>query len=48
MDYNKPHHFMDTKSLNTKHVYLALKLSKYHFSTDDYQCKVNAAADALL
>ena len=39
--------FMDTKSLSSKQVRWAQKLSQYHFQINYYQGKMNAAADAL-
>ena len=38
---------MDTKSLSSRQVYLAKKLSRYHFRIDYRQSKANGAADAL-
>ena len=39
--------FMDTKSLSSKQVRWAQKLSQYHFQIDYRQGKANGAADAL-
>ena len=47
MDHNNLRCFMDTKSLNSRQVCWAQKLSQYHFRIDYCQGKVNAAADAL-
>ncbi len=38
---------MDTKSLNFRQVYLALKISKYYFQIDYFQGKANIATEAL-
>lgn len=42
------HRFMDIKSLSSRQVYLAKKLSKYHFRINYYQSKANGTANALL
>ena len=47
MDHNNLRHFMDTKSLISKQVHWAQKLSWYYFWIDYCQSKANAAADAL-
>ena len=47
-DHNNLCPFIDTKSLSSKQVRWAQKLSRYHFRIDNHQDKANAAADALL
>ncbi len=46
-DHNNLQHFMDIKSLSSRQVRWAQKLSKYHFRIDYRQHKANGAADAL-
>ena len=46
-DHNNLRHFMDTKSLSSRQVRWAQKLSRYHFRIDYCQGKTNATADAL-
>ncbi len=46
-DHNNLQHFMDTKSLSSRQVRWAHKLSRYHFRIDYRQGKANGAADAL-
>ena len=46
-DHNNLRRFMDTKSLSSRQVRWAQKLSRYHFRIDYCQGKVNGAADAL-
>ena len=46
-DHNNLRRFMDTKSLSSRQVRWAQKLSRYHFQIDYCQGKANAAADAL-
>lgn len=46
-DHNNLRRFMDTKSLSSRRVPWAQKLSRYHFRIDYRQGKANAAADAL-
>ena len=46
-DHNNLHCFMDTKSLSSRQVRWAQKLSRYHFRIDYQQGKANRAADAL-
>ncbi len=46
-DHNNLRRFMDTKSLSSRRVRWAQKLSRYHFRIDYRQGKANAAADAL-
>ena len=46
-DHNNLRRFMDTKSLSSKQVRWAQKLSRYHFRIDYCQGKANGAADAL-
>ena len=46
-DHNNLRHFMDTKSLSSRQVRWAQKLSRYHFRIDYRQGKANGAADAL-
>ena len=47
-DHNNLRRFMDTKSLSSKQVRWAQKLSQYYFQIDYSQGKANAAADTLL
>ena len=47
MNYNNLRRFIDTKSLSSKQVRWAQKLSQYHFWIDYRQGKANVAADAL-
>ena len=47
-DYNNLRYFMDTKSLSSRHVCWAQKLSQYYFCINYYQDNANVAADALL
>ena len=47
MDHNKLYYFMDTKSLSSKQVRWAQKLSWYYFQIDYHQDKTNAAIDIL-
>ena len=47
MDHNNLRHFIDAKSLSSRQVCWAQKLSWYHFWNNYCQSKVNAAADAL-
>ena len=46
-DHNNLRRFMDTKSLSSRQVRWAQKLSRYHFQIDYRQSKANGAADAL-
>ena len=46
-DHNNLRRFMDTKSLSSRQVRWAQKLSCYHFQIDYRQGKANGAADAL-
>ena len=46
-DHNNLRHFIDTKSLSSRQVCWAQKLSQYHFQIDYRQAKANAAANAL-
>ena len=46
-DHNNLCRFMDTKSLSSRQVRWAQKLSRYHFQIDYCQGKANGAADAL-
>ncbi len=46
-DYNNLQRFMDTKSLSSRQVRWAHKLSKYHFRIDYRKSKANGAADVL-
>ncbi len=46
-DHNNLRRFTDTKSLSSRQVRWAQKLSQYHFRIDYRQEKANAAADAL-
>ena len=46
-DYNNLRQFMDMKSLSSRQVRWAQKLSCYHLQIDYCQGKANAAADAL-
>ena len=46
-DHNNLRRFMDTKSLSSRQVRWAQKLSCYHFQIDYCQSKANGAADAL-
>ena len=46
-NHNNLQRFMDTKSLNSRQVCWAQKLSQYHFRINYRQSKANAAADAL-
>ena len=46
-DHNNLRRFMDTKSLSSRQVRWAQKLSRYHFRIDYCQGKANKAADAL-
>ena len=46
-DHNNLRRFMETKSLSSRQVYWAQKLSRYHFQIDHCQGKANGAADAL-
>ena len=46
-NHNNLRHFMDTKSLNSRQVCWAQKLSRYHFWINYYQGKANGAANAL-
>ena len=46
-DHNNLRRFMDTKSLSSRQVRWAQKLSRYHFQIDYRQRKANGAADAL-
>ncbi len=47
IDHNKLQCFMDTKSLSSRQVQWAQKLSRYHFQIDYRQGKADGAADAL-
>ena len=47
MDHNNLRCFIDTKSLSSKQVRWAQKLSQYYFRIDYRQGKANSAADAL-
>ena len=46
-DHNNLRRFMDTKSLSSRQVKWAQKLSRLYFQIDYYQGKANGAADAL-
>ena len=46
-DHNNLRRFMETKSLSSRQVRWAQKLSRYHFRIDYRQGKANGAADAL-
>ena len=46
-NHNNLRRFMDTKSLSSRQVRWAQKLSCYHFCIDYYQGKANGAADTL-
>ena len=46
-DHNNLRRFMDTKSLSSRQIQWAQKLSWYHFRIDYRQGKANAAADTL-
>ena len=46
-DYNNLQQFMDTKSLSSRQVRWAQKLSCYHFRIDYCQGKANGAVNAL-
>ena len=46
-DHNNLRRFMDTKSLSSRQVRWAQKLSRYYFRINYRQGKANAAADAL-
>ena len=46
-DQNNLQQFMNTKSLSSRQVCWAQKLSRYHFQIDYRQGKANGAADAL-
>ena len=46
-DHNNLCRFMDIKSLSSRQIRWAQKLSCYHFWIDYHQGKANAAADAL-
>ena len=46
-DHNNLRRFMDIKSLSSRQVRWAQKLSRYHFWIDYCQDKANGAADAL-
>ena len=46
-DHNNLCCFMDTKSLSSRQVYWAQKLSRYYFQIEYCQSKANAAVDAL-
>ena len=46
-DHNNLRRFIETKSLSSKQVRWAQKLSSYHFRIDYHQGKANGAADAL-
>ena len=46
-DNNNLRQFIDIKSLSSKQVHWAQKLSRYHFRIDYRQSKANGAADAL-
>ena len=48
MDHNNLRRFINTKSLSSRQVRWAQKLSRYHFQIDYCQSKANAAANALL
>ena len=47
INYNNLCRFMDTKSLSSKKVHWAQKLSRYHFQIDYCQSKAHRAIDAL-
>ncbi len=47
IDHNNLQHFINAKSLSSKQVWWAQKLSKYHFRIDYQQGKANGATDAL-
>ena len=47
IDHNNLRRFIDTKSLSSRQVRWAQKLSRYHFQIDYCQGKANGAADAL-
>ena len=46
-NHNNLRWFIDMKSLNSRQVYWAQKLSRYYFQIDYRQGKANKAADAL-
>ena len=46
-DHNNLHQFMNTKSLSSRQVCWAQKLSRYHFQIDYHQGKANGAANVL-
>ena len=46
-NHNNLHRFMDTKSLISRQVWWAQKLSRYHFLIDYHHGKANAVADVL-
>ena len=46
-NHNNLRRLIDRKSLSSRHVHWAQKLSKYHFRIDYCQGKANAAANAL-
>ena len=46
-NYNNLRRFMGTKSLSSKQIHWAQKLSRYHFRIDYSQGKANGAVDAL-
>ena len=46
-NYNKLRQFIDTKSLSSRQVRWAQKLSCYHFQINYHQGKANRAADVL-
>ena len=46
-NHNNLHQFIETKSLSSRPVYWAQKLSCYYFQIDYYQDKTNKAADTL-
>ena len=46
-DYNNPCRFINTKSISSKQVRWAQKLSYYYFQIDYYQGKANRAIDVL-
>ncbi len=46
-DYNNLQRFINTKSLSSRQVCWAQKLSRYHFRIDYWQDKANGTADAL-
>ena len=47
INYNNLRRFMDKKSLSSRQVCWAQKLSRYHFQIDYCQSKANGTADAL-